>query len=211
MRIDLDVLFDRLLPDSMEIHLRPTLRGLLVPCGTEGRHRLHAIGRFRPSRTPGLLRGIAEEEQSGALVFLCGDVTKVLLFERGRVIAARSSVPLEQAARIVAREGVCTKEAAEPLYDIEAQQGLAAALATLPDDIARWLGEKLVWEIGTSLYFMGRGHWIFVEGTPLSQELPDVDVDPFRLSIVGFTQYDEWRNGGDVTSGVGTPALSATD
>jgi len=187
-------LLEELIPGTLALHMRPLLEELFAEPLENSRNPLHTLGRFAPSSTPTILRDIAQHKYSGALVVIGGDAQKVLLCDEGSIIAAKSTVVLEQVGRFAYREELLSKEEAEALYGIEQHMGLTHALYHLGED-AGWLSERMVWAIGCSLYFMGRGYWLFMDGTPARDALPEVCVDAVQLSLEGLRQYDEWRRG----------------
>lgn len=191
---DILPLLEELIPGTLALHMRPLLDELFVEPFENSRNPLHSLGRFAPSSTPTILHDIAQRKHSGALVVIGGDAQKVLLCDEGHIIAAKSTVVLEQVGRFAYREELLSKEEAEALYDIEQHMGLTHTLSHLDED-AGWLSERMVWAIGCSLYFMGRGYWLFFDGAPVKDALPDVCVDAVQLSLEGLRQYDEWRRG----------------
>jgi hypothetical protein len=191
---DILQLLEELIPGTLALHMRPLLEELFAEPLENSRHPLHSLGRFAPSCTPTILRDIAQHKHSGALVVIGGDAQKVLLCDEGNIIAAKSTVVIEQVGRFAYREELLSKEEAEALYGVEQHMGLTHALQHLGEN-AGWLSERMVWAIGCSLYFMGRGYWVFLDETPAKDSLPDVCVDAVRLSIEGLRQYDEWRRG----------------
>ena len=187
-------LLEELIPGTLALHMRPLLDELFAEPFENMRNPLHSLGRFAPSSTPTILHDIAQHKHSGALVVIGGDAQKVLLCDEGRIIAAKSTVVFEQVGRFAYREELMTKEEAEALYSVEQELGLTHALYHLGEDGA-WLSERMVWEIGCSLYFMGRGYWLFFDGAAAKDSLPSVSVDADQLSLEGLRQYDEWRSG----------------
>lgn len=191
---DILPLLEELIPGTLALHMQPLLDELFAEPFENSRNPLHSLGRFAPSSAPTILRDIAQQQHSGALVVIGGDAQKVLLCDEGHIIAAKSTVVFEQVGRFAYREEILTKDEAEALYGVEQHMGLTHALHHLEED-AGWLSERMVWAIGCSLYFMGRGYWLFFDGAPAKDSLPDVCVDAVQLSLEGLRQYDEWRRG----------------
>ncbi len=189
---DILPLLEDLIPGTLALHMRPLLDELFAEPFENARNPLHSLGRFAPSSTPTILHDIAQRKHSGALVVIGGDAQKVLLCDEGQIIAAKSTIVFEQVGRFAYRENLMSKEEAEPLYGIEQHMGLTHTLHHLGDEAA-WLSEHMIWEIGCSLYFMGRGYWLFFDGAPAKASLPTVSVDAVQLSLEGLRQYDEWR------------------
>ncbi len=191
---DLLTLLEELIPGTVALHMRPLLDELFAEPFDNARNPLHSLGRFTPSSTPTILRDIAQQKHSGALVVIGGDAQKVLLCDEGTIIAAKSTVVFEQVGRLAFREELLDKDEADALNGVEQGMGLTHALQYLGEG-ADWLSERMVWEIGCSLYFMGRGYWLFLDGAPAKDALPAVSVDAVQLSLEGLRQYDEWRSG----------------
>ena len=187
-------LLEELIPGTLALHMRPLLDELFAKPFENTRNPLHSLGRFAPRTTPEVLRDVAQHRDSGALVVIGGDAQKVLLCDEGRIIAAKSTVVFEQVGRFAYREELLTKDEGEALCTFEQQMGLTHALQHVGED-ADWVSERMVWEIGCSLYFMGRGYWLFFDGEPARDALPSVSVDAVQLSLEGLRQYDEWRSG----------------
>ena len=187
-------LLEELIPGTLALHMRPLLDELFAEPFENTRNPLHSLGRFAPNVTPTILRDIAQQQHSGALVVIGGDAQKVLLCDEGSIIAAKSTVVFEQVGRFAYREELLSKEEGEALYGVEQHMGLTHALHQLGEE-AGWISERMVWEIGCSLYFMGRGYWLFFDGAAARESLPTVSVDAVQLSLEGLRQYDEWRRG----------------
>ncbi|MDJ0975551.1 MAG: DUF4388 domain-containing protein [Planctomycetota bacterium] len=195
MTDNLSILFDRLLPDALELFLKPLLGDTVPRIGDDRRFKVRGTGRFRGAYTADLLRLAHAQKLDGALILVDEDITRVLFFEQGEVIGTQSDMLFERVGRVLLSAGVIEKADAHSLVDCEEKVGVQAACQLIPQDIARWALEKRVWEVGAALYFMGRGHYICIDGRPDLGTLPRVAIDPMLLAMEGMRRYDEWRNG----------------
>lgn len=195
MGLEIAILFERLLPESLSPLLGQALSGLLAPIGDGGLHRVCASGRFTGRQTADLLTFCTNQTLDGALVVADADDVRVLMFRQGNVVAATSTVLFERLGRILYREDLLGREDMVHLVEVEEKQGQTAAVAMLPDDAARWAAERRIWEIATTLCFARRAHFIIVEGTPLLDGLPTFEISTTQLAMEGVRAYDEWRNG----------------
>lgn len=196
---NLSVLLDQLVPEALEPFLQP-LVGRVLPRGKDGRFRVRGYGRFRGSYTADLLRLAQGQKLDGALILADQDVSRVLLFVDGIVVGAHSNVLFERLGRVLYKGGVISKTDAHSLVDCEEKAGLDATIALIPEEAALWGVERRVWEIGASLYFMGHGHYLCVDGSPRMGRVPAVAIDPTQIAMEGMRRYDEWRNGSRGTS-----------
>ncbi len=204
MTPDLSILLDRLLPESLEPFLRPLLGTMLPPDRKSGRYKIAACGRFRGALTPELLDFIRTQKRTGALIVAEPDVTRVLFYRGGTVIGALSDVVFERLGRILLRGEVLHAEDARSLVDCEERRGLAVAVSRVSKDAAEWGIEQRIWEIAAALYFMGRCHYVLVDGEPHLAGIPTPAVETTQLAMEGMRRYDEWRNGSGDGSGGGS-------
>lgn len=192
---NLHILFDRLIPEALEAFLQPLI-GRLVPRVDQGeRFLIRGMGRFRGAYTPDLLRLAHGQKLDGALVMADEDVTRILYFEQGMIVGSHSDMLFERVGRMLFKADVIAKADAHALVDCEEKAGLAAAMSLVPTEMARWALEKRGWEVGAALYFMGRGHYMFIDGRPRLGKIPTLAIDPMQLAMEGMRRYDEWRNG----------------
>ena len=195
MGLEVAILFERLLPESLSPLLGQALAGLLTPVGDGGLHRVCASGRFTGRQTADLLTFCTNQALDGALVIADADDVRVLMFRQGNVVAATSTVLFERLGRILYREDLLGREDMVQLVEVEEKQGQASAVAMLPEDAARWAAERRIWEIAATLCFARRAHFIIVEGTPRLGGLPTFEISTTQLAMEGVRAYDEWRNG----------------
>ena len=195
MTPDLSLILDRLLPESLEPFLRPVLGSMLQPDSKTGRYKISACGRFRGALTPELLDFIRTQKRTGALIVAEPDVTRVLFYRQGIVIGALSDVLFERLGRILMRGQVLNKDDARALVDCEERRGIAVAVSRVSKEAAAWGVEQRIWEIAASLYFMGRCHYVLVDGEPQLGDIPTPEVETTQLAMEGMRRYDEWRNG----------------
>ena len=189
------ILFERLLPETLNPLLGSVLGDRLVPGGPDGfLHRVVASGRFSGPQTADLLAFARSQKLDGALVVAEQDVERALIFERGEVIGALSNVLFERLGRVLHREGVISTEDRDAVEDAEEQYGVEAAAQMLPTEAARWGLERRIWDIATVLYFTRNAHFVIVEGTPRLGDIPSFRVSPMQLAMEGMRCYDEWRN-----------------
>ncbi|MDF1702482.1 MAG: hypothetical protein P1V36_15130 [Planctomycetota bacterium] len=80
---DILPLLEELIPGTLALHMQPLLDELFAEPFENSRNPLHSLGRFAPSSTPTILRDIAQQRHSGALVVIGGDAQKVLLCDEG--------------------------------------------------------------------------------------------------------------------------------
>lgn len=191
---NLSVLLDRLLPEALEPFLQP-LVGRVIPRDDTEHFRVRGYGRFRGSYTADLLRLAHGQKLDGALILVDQDVSRVLFFEDGQVVGGHSTILFERLGRILYKGEVISKADAHSLVDCEEKAGLEATVALIPAEAALWGIERRVWEIGASLYFMGHGHYVCLDGKPRLGRVPALSIDPMRIAMEGMRRYDEWRNG----------------
>ena len=189
------ILFERLLPETLNPLLGSVLGHRLTPGGPDGfLHRIVASGRFSGPQTADLLAFARSQKLDGALVVAEAEVERALIFRDGDVIAALSNVLFERLGRILHREGVINTEDRDAVEEAEELQGIEAAADMLPAEAARWGLERRIWDITTVLYFTRNAHFVIVEGQPNLGELPSFCVPPVQLAMEGMRCYDEWRN-----------------
>jgi hypothetical protein len=168
---------------------------MLPPDRKTGRYKIAACGRFRGALTPELLNFIRTQKRTGALVVAEPDVTRVLFYREGTVIGALSDVVFERLGRVLLRGEVLHQEDARALVDCEERRGLAVAVTRVSSEAAEWGIEQRIWEVAAALYFMGRCHYVLVDGLPDLRGIPTPEVDTMQLAMEGMRRYDEWRNG----------------
>ena len=194
MTSEAHILFDRLLPESLEALLQRVL-GISVPrLGEDGRFRISSCGRFTNHMAADLLAFARNQKIDGAFLVLQDDVARVLYLGHGVVVGADSNVLFERLGRVLQRGSVLTREDARRVVACEEQRGLAAAMALLPPEAAYWGIDKRTWEIGCALYFMSTAHFVFVDGSPDLGTLPRLAIPPMELAMEGLRRYDEWRH-----------------
>ncbi len=195
MGLEVAILFERLLPETLAPLLSQSLAGLLAPVGSGGSHSVCASGRFTGRQTADLLTFCTNQNLDGALVVADLDDVRVLLFRQGNVVGASSTVLFERLGRILYRDDLLGREDMIRVVETEERDGLSAAVAMLPVEAARWAAERRIWEIATTLCFARRAHFIIVEGTPVLSGMPMFEISTTQLAMEGLRAYDEWRNG----------------
>lgn len=189
------ILFERLLPETLNPLLGSVLAHRLIPGGPDGfLHRVVASGRFSGPQTADLLAFARSQKLDGAMVVAEKEVERALIFKDGDVIAALSNVLFERLGRILHREGVISTEDRDTIVEAEEQQGIESAVEMLPSEAVKWGLERRIWDITTVLYFTRNAHFVIVEGEPNLGEMPAFAVPPMQLAMEGMRCYDEWRN-----------------
>jgi hypothetical protein len=186
-------LLDRLLPDAAGAFLDRVLRGTM-PRGADGRWSISSAGRFSGRIAADLLAFARNHRMDAAMVLADADVSRVLYFEAGTVIAADSDVIFERLGRVLLRTGTVAEDVARAVIDLEQEVGIVAASGLVPPAALRPALERRAWEIGTNLPLMHNAHFAFVEGTPVLGGLPRLAIAPMDLAMEGLRRYDEWRN-----------------
>lgn len=202
------IVFDRLLPESLEALLTRVLGSSVPRLGDDGRYRISSGGRFSGRIAADLLAFAHNQKYDGAFLTLQEDVVRVLYVHRGLVVGAESNVLFERLGRVLSRAGTLDREGERQVTTCEEQRGLLVAAGLLPAEAARWGLERRIWEIGTALYFVSAGHFVFADGVPNLGDLPTFAIPPMDLAMEGLRRYDEWRNGG--TKPVETAAAPAS-
>lgn len=195
MSSEANILFDRLLPETLEVLLTRVLGTRVPRQGPDGCFRISSCGRFSGRLAADLLAFARNQKHDGAFVVLQDDVERVLYFQSGTIVGADSNVLFERLGRVLLRAGTLDREGERQVTSCEEQRGLLMAASLLPKEAAQWGLEKRVWEVGTALYFMGSAHFLIVDGLPDLGDLPLVSVAPMDLAMEGLRRYDEWRNG----------------
>ena len=70
-------------------------------------------------------------------------------------------------ARLLYNDGVVTHEDSGVLVDAEEKHGARSLLLWLSSTQLRWALERRVWEVGASVHFVKRGHYLFLGGEPV--------------------------------------------
>lgn len=188
------ILFDRLLPSSLEALLGRTLGGRIPRLGPDDAFQISSCGRFAGRIAPDLLAFCKNQRHGGAFVLLQDDVTRVLYLDQGDVVGAESNVLFERVGRVLLRAGLLDADTARRAVAAEEQKGTEAALTLLSPEQAREGLELRAVEVGTALVFMSNAYFLFVDGKPALGRLPRLAVAPMQLAIEGLRRYDEWRN-----------------
>lgn len=189
------ILFERLLPESLEALLARVLGTRVPRLGPDGRFRISSCGRFSGRLAADLLAFSRNQAYDGAFVVLEDDVVRVLYLRGGTVVGAESNVLFERLGRVLLRAGTLDRDSERTVTACEEQRGLATAAGLLPAEAALWGLKTRIWEIGAALYFMGHAHFLFVDGAPALGDLPEINVPPMDLAMEGLRRYDEWRHG----------------
>jgi hypothetical protein len=191
---EIDILFERLLPEVLERFLVRALGEAIPRLGEDGRYRVLSAGRFSGRITNDLFTYARNQELNAALVLVEQEVLRTLYFSDGMVIGADSNVLFERLGRVLGHAEIVTEADADALVEVEERQGVAAAAARLSPDAAHWGLERRVWEIAAGLYFMPHAHFMLVDGAPDLGALPRFHIPPMDLAMEGLRRYDEWRN-----------------
>lgn len=188
------LLFDRLLPGSLEALLAGTLGRQVPRLGPDDSFRISTCGRFSGRIAADLLAFAKNQAYDGAFLLLQDDITRVLYLAHGSVVGAESNVLFERLGRVLLRLGHLNADDARHVVTVEESRGSAVAASMLPAEVACIGLDRRAWEVGTSLTFMGTSHFLFVDGTPDLGQLPRLSIAPMDLAIEGVRRYDEWRN-----------------
>jgi hypothetical protein len=194
MSSEAKILFERLLPETLEPFLSRALGTCIPRTGEDGRYRVSSTGRFSGRLAADLLAFARNQRLSAAFVIAEEEVLRVLYLRAGVVVGADSNVLFERLGRILFRGGVVTRADARALVNCEESRGLAAAVRMLPKEAAAWGLDKRAWEIGTALYLMSNAHFLFVDGEPELGDVHPVSILPMQLAMEGLRRYDEWRH-----------------
>jgi hypothetical protein len=202
------ILFDRLLPESLEALLVRILARRIPRLGPDDGYRISSCGRFSGRIAPDLLAFCKNQRHGGAFVLLQDDVTRVLYLDDGFVVGAESNVLFERVGRVLLRAGLLDADTARRAVAFEEQRGTEAVLELLAPEQAHEGLERRVVEVGTALVFMSNAYFVFVDGKPALGALPRLAVAPMQLAIEGVRRYDEWRN---AKASPAAPAAPATE
>jgi hypothetical protein len=205
---DIAYLLKRAIPDALEPILTP-LVGKVIPRSGEGdRYRIAYFGAFSSRVAADLLAFGRNQRLDGALILIDDDVLRAIYYRQGRVIGADSSVLFERLGRVLLRAALVDEATAGALISAEEASGVAAAVAVLPADVARFGLERRTWDIAAGLFLIHRGNFIIIEGAPNLGAVEALDISPMDLAIEGLRRYDEWRNG---AAGVPIPARKSPE
>jgi len=182
------------LPLGVEPFLRRVLGCTIPRTGSGGRYRIAASGRFQGALTAELLSFASNRRLDAALILAEQDLERVLYVREGVLVGAASTVLFERLGRLLYQEGIVSHDHSKTLVSVEELHGDAAALAALSDDAVLWALERRVEAVVAASYFMGQGHFLFVEGPPDLGDVPGVCIDPMPVALEGLRLYDEWRN-----------------
>ncbi len=191
---ELAILFEILLPDSLEPLLSEAVDHTVAREGRDMRHNVTASGVFEGRLTADLFGLARSQALNGALVVAAPDAKRVLYFRNGVVVAARSNIETDRLGHILKVGELVTDEQAHHLIETENALGIAAALELVTPEAAQWGMERRVWEIATGLFFVEGGHYVLVEGEPVLEGFIEVAFQPMQLAMDGMRRVDEWRN-----------------
>jgi hypothetical protein len=163
--------------------------------GAEGRYRIAGAGRFHGRIGADILSFVQNQGLDAALVLEEQEVLRILYFAGGVVVGSDSNVIFERLSRILVRTGAIEEAEARTVLSAEEEAGTAVASVNLSPEVLRFGLERRAWEIGSSLPFMPRAHYVLVEGRPELAPLPEIAIAPMDLAMEGFRRYDEWRSG----------------
>ncbi len=194
MGSEIAILFDRLVPESLHPYLQSAVGQHVRVFGDSSLFRVCASGYFAGTQTADILNFARAQDLTGALIVADQDEDRVLYFQHGRVAGAQSTVLFERLGRVLLREGLMAKDAADELVDIEENNGLEHVLATIPDELSTYGLERRIWDVSTALYFARRSHFLIVEGECDMHPYPTFSIEPEQLAMEGMRCYDEWRN-----------------
>jgi len=175
-------------------HSSRTSLGTTLPrIGDDNRYRIAACGRFRGAITADLLSFAKNNNLDAALVIVEHETERILYFAQGQLIGAASNVLFERLGRLLYTAEVVSHDDSDTLIDLEESKGDAALLELIPEDAVTWAAERRVWDVGAALYFVNRGHFMFVEGEPELFLTADA-LDPMAVALEGVRLHDQWRN-----------------
>ena len=188
-------LLKRAIPDALDPVVRRAVGNVLPRLGEGDRYRIAYTGAFSSRVAADLLTFGRNQRLDGALILIDEDVLRAVYYEDGRVVGADSNVPFERLGRVLRRSDAADDPSADELVHLEEAGGLAAAVARIPAETARFGLERRVWEIAAALFLIHRGHFLIVEGKPDLGVVEKLGLNPMDLAIEGLRRYDEWRNG----------------
>ncbi len=194
MSQELAILFEILLPDSLEPLLSEAVDCTVTREGRDGRHNVTASGVFEGGLTADLFGLARSQALNGALVVAAPDAKRVLYFRKGVVVGARSNLAEERLGQILLSADLVSLDEAQQIIDAENHYGIGAALEMVSAEAAQWGMERRVWEMATGLFFVEGGHYVLVEGEPVLEGVLEVGFQPMQLSMDGMRRVDEHRN-----------------
>lgn len=183
------------LPQEADDVLIRILGGALAPAGDDGRHVLVASGRFGGHLTSNLLAWLAQPKFTGALIVAEEESERVVYAHAGTIIGAASNVLFERLGRILYQAEVVTHDDSEQLVGIEENEGDAALLDWVPEDVLAWAVARRVHAVAAALPYIRRGHFVLVSGTASLDELPPLGMDPQAIAAEAERLYEAWRHG----------------
>ncbi len=186
-------ILDRNLPEETEAYLRKLLGGTVPLVGDGNRYQIAACGRFRGAITADLLTFAKNNTLDAALVIVEHETERVLYFEGGLIVGAASNVLFERLGRVLYTAEVVSHEDSGTLIDLEERKGETALLSLLPEEAISWAAEKRIWDVGAALYFVTKGHFMFIEGPP-ELSITAATLDPMAVALEGMRLHDQWRN-----------------
>jgi len=187
-------LLEQKIPEEAGAFLQRILGPTIARTGDGQRYDIVACGRFNGAELTHMLAYLQDGQASGALVVIDGDAERAVFLSRGLVVGATSTVLFERLGRLLYKAEVVTKEDSDTLVDAEENFGIEALLMWLSAGHLQWAVERRVWEVGAALALVKRGHFLFVEGEPVTDG-PRVSIDPAQVVHEGKRLKQEMGSG----------------
>ena len=187
-------LIEKKLPEEAGEFLERILGSCLPRTGEDPHYEVSACGRFNGTELPHLRVYIQERQASGALIVIDGDAERAVFLSRGMIVGASSTVLFERLGRLLYKAEVVSKEDSDTLVDAEENFGVEAMLMWLSALHLHWAVDRRVWEVGSALALVKRGHFLFVEGEP-ALDGPRVSIDPAQVVHEGMRLKQEMGSG----------------
>lgn len=185
--------FDKDLPRKIGETLGEIFGEALSKQGDDDTYRIAAFGRFQGPMTTDLLNFARRRGIDGALLITEQEHHRELFFHDGHIVGSASSALFEQFGRLLLSAELIDKEDANTLAEMERDKDASAVMRWLPDDMASWVVYRRAWEVVVAMYFVGHGHFLFVEGAPQLDMLPEISIAPLVMATQGQKLYDAWR------------------
>ena len=152
-------------------------------------------GNLRFVPLPDIMLLLANNRKSGSLFCQNGGISKVLEFDRGSIVFARSTLAEDRLGEYLVTHRIVTESQlrrAEPSIGDQERLGKALVRVGLltPDSLWEHVRGQVT-EIVYSLFMWTTGSFEFREGTPQPEKIA-LDVSVMTLIIEGTRRLDEW-------------------
>ncbi|MGE5340578.1 MAG: DUF4388 domain-containing protein [Candidatus Omnitrophota bacterium] len=144
-----------------------------------------------------ILKRILKDNLSGELVFANDHFTKRLLFTKGQLVLAESTLKEDRLGDFLCREGRITPQQLRELEDIQQQEGEKIGKILVKHGM---LDQKDIFlslrnqakAIATSLFAPVSGQWTFKMGKPTETEVSRFNLDLAEIMIEGSQKIDDF-------------------